>query len=454
MTNLINQLFATPVSQTIATNLGGDQQITQTKFVEDVYKLRSLLCDYSERRWLVTYDNSYLFIVGVFALISLNKPVVISANRKSSWLSEIDQSFDAVLGESPSEINTKKDKVCVTLPELDSMPASKAETLQITGDEYLVFFTSGSTGKPKEVVKLLSYITNEVHTLEQTFGQSLAKVNFSSSVSHFHIYGLLFNLFWPLLTRRVFITEIIEFQEQLLELDKRPSEYVFVSSPAFLSRLETGMQMSESSLVFSSGGPLSLDSASNAQTVFGNLPSEVYGSTETGGIGFRKQSHLNQAWQLFKGVELIIRDSQAYIQSAHFDKNSEQKLDDNIELLDSEHFVLTGRNDRIVKIEEKRVSLTEIEAFLDSLNQVSESACVVIQGKRTIIGAVIVLNQQGERELDGVGRLKFFQKMRAYMRNRFENVTIPRKWRVVSEMPVNQQSKREYTELKALFKSS
>ncbi len=449
----LNHLLANNSDFSVAIEAFGDRAISSKTLLSDIRKMRSQLSLRSEQRWLLTYEQPYLFAIGLFSLLSLNKTVVLTANRKACWLAEIEQSFDCLLVDGVEPIPSDKYQLVFNEAQLTTEVEANQATISFSGNEQIIFFTSGSTGRPKQVEKKLSYLTNEAEVLETTFGEFLGQRKIASSVSHFHIYGLLFNLIWPLQSGRAWCTEIIEYQEQLGQIEKAHS-VALVSSPAFLSRLDQNLKLHNRWPVFSSGGPLSMNAATNTQSLFGERPFEVYGSTETGGIGFRQQRQENQPWQAFSGVTFEQKDNQTWVKSGHIGPQTQLKLDDQLSLLEHNQFILSGRADRIVKVEEKRVSLTEIEAFISELAWIKESACVVIEGQRIIIGAVVVLTEQGEQDLTQLGRLKFFQNIKAVMRNRFENVTIPRKWRVVAEIPLNQQSKREYSELKALFEGT
>src|SRR5690606_32976613 len=122
----------------------------------------------------------------------------------------------------------------------------------------------GSTGLPKAIAKSLLALTNETSTLFRTFAKVLEGAVFISSVSHLHIYGLLFNLLLPLLARGSCISELVEYYEQTLALGVRyptvntHQNLVFISSPTFLSRLDPQLPALALRAVFSSGGPLSL----------------------------------------------------------------------------------------------------------------------------------------------------------------------------------------------------
>ncbi len=66
----------------------------------------------------------------------------------------------------------------------------------------LVLYTSGSTGAAQPVAKNLGQMAAEVAHLEKQFGALLGAADVISTVSHQHIYGLLFNVLWPLAAGR------------------------------------------------------------------------------------------------------------------------------------------------------------------------------------------------------------------------------------------------------------
>ena len=103
-------------------------------------------------------------------------------------------------------------------------------------DAIVIIFTSGSTGAPQAVPKRLSQLLAEVHTLEGVFGANVANSEVVATVSHQHIYGLLFKILWPLTYKRTFTAESLVYPEQLLaSLALRVS--AIVSGPAHLKRL-------------------------------------------------------------------------------------------------------------------------------------------------------------------------------------------------------------------------
>ena len=125
--------------------------------------------------------------------------------------------------------------------------------------------------------------------LEAVFGASLGAGRVFATVSHRHVYGLLFRILWPLLERRPFATFDCEYPEQLL--GAVGSGNVLISSPAMLKRIgHLPARSGQWRAVFSSGGFLPADAAADVTRVLGAEAVEVLGSTETSGVAWRTAS--------------------------------------------------------------------------------------------------------------------------------------------------------------------
>ena len=153
----------------------------------------------------------------------------------------------------------------------------------------LVLYTSGTTGAAQPINKKLAQMAAEVATLEAQFGALLGPAEIVSTVSHQHIYGLLFNILWPLAAERALHARNLAFIEELATLER---DCALVSSPAHLKRLTENpawpVIATRLRAVFSSGGPLPFQIAEKSSRLLGHLPMEVYGSSDTGGIAWRE----------------------------------------------------------------------------------------------------------------------------------------------------------------------
>jgi acyl-coenzyme A synthetase/AMP-(fatty) acid ligase len=188
----------------------------------------------------------------------------------------------------------------------------------------LCVFTSGSTGQPSAISKRLDQLAREVDALQAAFGAQLEGVQVHGTVSHQHIYGLLFRVLWPLAAGRLIHPRRF-FHEDLVGA-LAGTDTVLVATPAHLKRLPE--QLDWASLhgrlraVFSSGGPLPEEAARQVRQWLGVAPTEVYGSSETGGIAWRRWDTDLPPWQPLPGVQWRIEDGCLAVASAHLETST------------------------------------------------------------------------------------------------------------------------------------
>lgn len=307
----------------------------------------------------------------------------------------------------------------------------------------IAFLTSGSTGEPKRVPKRLVHLEREIATLEATFGAEAGSGPVRSTVANHHIYGILFYVLWPLARGIPFACRQAAHWGPLLGTLK---DGILVSSPAHLGRLE-GIEAlpadARPRLVFSSGGLLAPEAAAEGARVLGQAPVEVFGSTETGGVAWRRQETPGVPWRLFPGVTATPSDdSLLQVRSGLFD-DPLVEMGDRVALGGEGTFTLLGRADRIVKVEGTRVSLTEIEAALLTLPGITEARALLLPGRREAIGAVLVASAES--------RLALLRRIRGSLSGKLPRVALPRRLRLVEAMPVNSQGKTTQADLLALF---
>ena len=316
----------------------------------------------------------------------------------------------------------------------------------------LVVFTSGSTGVPTPIPKQLVQLTSEVAALESQFGARLGDAAVLATVSHQHIYGLLFRVLWPLAEGRAIHAARHEFPETLAPaLADGPC--VLLASPAHLKRLPAHLDWSgkgQLRAVFSSGGMLEEEASLHAAALLGATPIEVYGSSETGGVAWRQRG-VNGIWQPLPDVAWRAdADGLLEVQSP-FAGAGWQRLADRVEG-SGDGFVLRGRADRIVKIEEKRISLDAIEAALRAGGLVREARVVTAPSAgRQVLAAFVVPTEAGQALLDGEGRAAMSRALREQLAAGFEAVALPRRWRYLERLPTNAQGKTTQALLLALL---
>ncbi|GAD80391.1 AMP-binding protein [Vibrio ezurae] len=434
-----------------------DQQtcITWQQFQSDVAYYADHLAQHSAQRIALCFGNSYLFAVSFFAACYANKSLILPGNYQPQAVKELGQHFDLVLHDADISISTELDTLEVVQSSVSApLIHNSVISMPLNIDAVCVtLFTSGSSGTAKAIVKKLRQLDDEIAILESLWGAEMVDTRIESTVSHLHIYGLLFRLLWPLCAGRPFAIHNLEFPEQVAQ--HASTDSVLISSPALLKRLTNHLSPAPYRRIVSSGGPLPETAAKHSLTLFGTLPLEVFGSTETGGIAFRQQHSPTSPWQLFPSVEAELNSEHCLrLRAPHIAGDQWYQTADECQFHDKNTFDLKGRTDRVIKIEEKRVSLVEVEKRLEQLSWIEESATIPMQeGHRLTICAVLVLTDEGRNEVQRIGKGPFWIALRKTLRDWLEPVAIPRKYRLVTEIPLNSQGKRQVNEIKTLFQA-
>lgn len=306
----------------------------------------------------------------------------------------------------------------------------------IENNEQFVFHTSGSTGEPKTIIKSKDCMLAESRDLAKFFKFSPDTI-FVSTVSDEFMYGTTFTVMLPKALNCKVDGERVVYPEDIKDYEK----FVFVSTPSFLEKLAkynyTFKHKPE--MIISAGAKLD-------DKIFGYLEkiskgvTEIYGSTEAGVIAYR-QKH-NAKLQFFENVKYINNT----ISSPYFDE-SELELNDELEIFE-DGFIVKGRNDRIVKIQEKRISLDEIERDLNKSNLVKKSYCLKLGDK---LCSAIILNNEGEKLLKNFGKLEL---IKAIKKSAPFNIITPKKWRFLTNLPTNERGKIDGARVKEWFNTN
>ncbi|WP_051937072.1 AMP-binding protein [Erwinia sp. 9145] len=419
----------------------GGQTLLRAEWQRHIVTLGHRLMAEPQRRWALCFDDSYLFSVALLAALHAGKTPVIPGHCREALLQEQRDDFDGVL----TDLDFALDCPVVTLPLAENGPLPPLPA--IAPDAAVILFTSGSTGRPEQVIKPLHCLDREAGWLARRWSPQLQDATVIASVSHQHLYGLTFRIILPLACGIPFDSRQVLYSEQLAAQDAH-QRYVFISSPAFLRRLDRSLRAPACQLIVSAGGTLAWEHAQAAGQWFGQPVDEIYGSTETGVLATRRFVHEGQPWQPFDGVAFSQDARQNWrVRSPLIPQSGGLLLNDKLRF-STDGFRLCGRHDRIVKIEDKRVSLSEIERRLLALPGVVDAAALVItRPERCGVGVVLVLDSDvTARQL-----LSLRQQWRQALHRWLEPVAMPRYWRVVESIPQNSQSKRAWPQIQELF---
>jgi len=221
---------------------------------------------------------------------------------------------------------------------------------------------------------------------------------------------------------------------------------VLVSVPAQLRGLviaDAG-ELPAVSRVFSSAAPLPPRVARAVRDELGWTITEVFGSSETGGIGWR-QSGGEGPWRPLPGVSVDVdADGQLLLESPFLPPDAPRPYTggDRVELLEDGRFLHRGRADGVLKIGGVRVSLAEVERRLLDLEGVRDAGVlgVAVDGPRghEIHAAVVA---------PGLDKAA----IRAGLRDWLAPVAMPRRLKLVDALPRTDSGKLRRADLEALF---
>ncbi len=445
----LRQLLTTPLAalgsdQIIA--FDGDSSTSWADLCARVSVWENALADVEGNLVALYQRDTIEFLAALFALWRLGKQALVPANNlpaSCQQLSELTRYFAGDFDIS-GVINPKLNDTTSALTDL-ILPKPQTQAL--------VLFTSGSTSQPIPIAKTFAQLEAELSALELQWGSVVTGANISSTVSHHHIYGLLFRLLWPLCSARPFVRRERDYWEELVKDAQKNAPLVIVSSPAHLSRIPP-LNWPEHVLnaVFCSGAPLITEAAFAAKAQLGHTITEVYGSTETGGIAWREQDK-NSAWTCLPGVEINLTQGNSLLQvrSPHLPDHNWFSSADQATLNDDGRFNLCGRADRIAKVGGKRISLSAIERILEQQAGVAQVRVIPLPERGDRLGAVVVLDNDGNKLLVDQGKTAINQRLKQALDDQVDRIAIPRYWRYLGELPQNRQGKTTLVELQALF---
>ena len=327
------------------------------------------------------------------------------------------------------------------------------------------FHTSGSTATPKTIVKTFASLAKEVAYHRARLADVLArKPVFLSTIEPHHMYGRLWREMLPRASGCAVDPEVILTPESLLE-KMRAAECVFlVTTPSFLARFAAYADQYDVPQnvveLTTSGALLTAEVAAAARRVFGRAPLEIFGSTETGGVAWRRQEKGDELWTVFDPVKAWADASGRLTVSSPFSCARRFTLGDGVvfasegrDKRDPPRFKLLGRMDRMVKIAEQRVSLPEMEATMRLLPDVAEAALGVVEGAHGPVLGAVVVPRKGWTDLKTLGKRACARALRAQCQPFFPKGAVPRKFRFVRELPRNAQGKVQASAIQEILAS-
>lgn len=265
-------------------------------------------------------------------------------------------------------------------------------------------------------------------------------VRFIGTVQWNHMLGKLWMDMLPKALGLPADPEVVMTPEALLAKMNAAEQVFLVTTPSFLDRLTLYADQYHVPRncveIVTSGALLTADVSARTKRVFGIEPRQIFGSTETGGVAWRRGDGL---WQVFDPVRVRDVGGRIGVRSP-FSFRRNYVMGDGLELSpDRRSFKLLGRRDRLVKINEERVNLAEMEEKVKELGY-RDCALVKLAGRHgDCLGLVLV----GAEEPPLAVRRKLLPI--------FPHGTVPKRFRFVADLPRNPQGKVLNNEIVQMF---
>ncbi|MDR3336112.1 MAG: acyl--CoA ligase, partial [Treponema sp.] len=450
-------------------------------FLADTARLRRFIeaqdaqkKDFPSEKWILHVEDCWYFLIAFTSLLQCGKQILLTANISPAYIAEIRTTGAAFLTdqEAGDSFNIR-DILGAPLDPKEKAALASGAVPSINADETVIMmYTSGTTGKPKAVQQRLTEFENDNRFILSKWGDEFLKRRLCSTVSQHHIYGLLFSILLPFTAAVPFCRRRVEFPEEFLNFTG--DSYMIITVPAFLKRAveqfgeaKAGPAVSgepaanaaalyeklplNEPWIFSSGGVLPPETARKTERIFGFWPLEVYGSTETSGIAYR-QSKDGMEWTPFDNAQISKNEEGCLVVRSPYIKDPAGFITgDMADILADGRFLLKGRADSIVKIEEKRISLPEVESRLLQSGLVSDVCVVAMEDRRQYLAAALVLNGAGKSGFENQEKAGINRYFSEYLLQFFENTVLPKKWRYPDALPLDAQGKKKKLEIQALF---
>lgn len=309
-------------------------------------------------------------------------------------------------------------------------------------DFSMMFFTSGSTGIPVGALKTLSNLEEEV----KVFTELVKKYNIKQvivTVPFVHIYGTLVALLYPLLNDIDIVLKEHFLPYNLLETIEDNS--LIVTTPLYikaLNKVSDTMNLN-SSLFVSSTAPLDAQSAKDFCKKFNTNIIQLFGSTETSGIAYKKNDE--ELWTPLEKVEISVNsEDELKIKSPFVSNviynNGFENINGNFQTFDyieqyDNKFKLVGRSSKIFKIAGKRYSTVQVENILEDVNEIEKALVFVTNSDDNIRDEILDITLESKKEFSSL-------EIKKILKSKLSNLKFSIKLHYVDKISTNAIGKK------------
>lgn len=416
------------------------QAVSRNRFLREVSQLAAHLP--SGAHMLNLCVDRYRFSVGLAAAIVAKKVSLLPSTHTPGVVRQIRDFAPDVF------CLTDSDACAVDLPQLrypetrgDENPAMEVPQIDVE-QRIAVLFTSGSTGVPQPHAKNWGALVRCVQAEASHLAIApMPPSTIVGTVPAQHMYGFESTVLMAWHNGHALFHSQPFYPADICQaLADIPAPRVLVSSPVHLrALLASGLPLPRIDLVVSATAPLAIELAREIEARCDAPLMEIYGSTETGQIASRRTVKSAQ-WRLFPGVKWTVEGDRVRAHGGHVETSV--LMNDVIEPVSDDHFLLHGRSADLINIAGKRHSLASLNHLLNTLPGVVDGAFYMPDesaGQRVARLAACVVAPG----LDG-------PRLLAALREHIDPVFLPRPLLLVDALPRNSTGKLPREALQAL----
>ena len=361
---------------------GHGKSVSVARFLADVRQLVHALP--AGKHVLNVCADRYRFAVGVAACLLANKISLLPPTLTPEMVRQI-KCF------APDAFCLADQPQTLDLPQFSwasamTQPAPLADAAQTgpvdipaipAAQPAVIMFTSGTTGAPLAHCKKWGEVVQSVRAEAERLGLlDGRRHSIVATVPPQHMYGFESSVVLAWQSGAAMGAAHPFYPADICAaLAEAPQPCLLVTTPVHLKvLLAADLDIPLPALVLSATAPLSPQLALAVEARLQAPLFEIYGSTETGQIASRRTTQATQ-WTLLPGVKLTARQNQVWASGGHLERPL--VLNDELELLSEERFLLHGRTADLINIAGKRSSLGYLNHQLNAVPGVLDGAFFV-----------------------------------------------------------------------------
>ncbi len=313
--------------------------------------------------------------------------------------------------------------------------------------EIVRLFTGGTTGTPQVWPKTLANLFGEAFFMVTHFNLSPSDCFVANTVPY-HIYGLLFAVLVPLAASAGVVAGTSAYPQAITDAIAHNKATVFAGVPMHY-RVLNGIPIPGDTLrlAISSAGRLDPDDGAAFYRKTGVGVTEIYGSTETGGVATRNRAKDESTLVPLESVAHRIEGERLFVRSPYLSPNLETdqtgffRTNDRVSRNGQKGFFLLGRADGIVKVGGKRVDLEGVQTALKGLPGIADALVLARPAGRARENEIVAV-VEGAMDVTAIRRA---------LAATVETYALPRRIVAVDKIPMSAAGKYDRETAAQLF---